>query len=197
MQKFQQGFNRLSADLADNFPGYVAAARTTLGKMFDPKDYPTPADILAKHVFGVKIDPIPDADDFRVKLPEAELTRLRREIHERTEIAMAEANRDMWQRVAEIVGHMADKLADPDGKFKDTLVTNVSELADIIGDLNVAEDPELYEMAGELKEKVAGLDPELLRKDHSLRAAAARTAEDITAKAMGRMKGYLRKGAAA
>jgi hypothetical protein len=193
MDKFRTEFLRLAADLSRNFDGYVSQARVTLGSMFDATEYPSREDILAKHSFDYGIDPIPDAPDFRVKLPEAELARLRQDIHRRAQEAMVEANVEMWRRVHETVAHMAKTLANPEGKFKNTLVSNVADLADIMDEMNVAEDGELTTLAEELKRSISGLDPETLRNDEGERKAAATAAQDVAARALRKMSGYGRK----
>jgi hypothetical protein len=66
-------------------------------------------------------------------------------------------------------------------------VSNISELVDLIPGLNVLDDPDLNQLAREIKAKLAGHDPKDLRKDKATRTQAAKDAEEI----MGRMAGFM------
>ena len=101
--------------------------------------------------------------------------------------AQDDAMRDLWRRLYEPVKHMAEKLADPEGKFKDTLVSNIREIAGLLTRLNVAEDPNLEELRKEVEAKLCGQAPETLRTDATIRtmvAADARQIADV-------MRGYM------
>ena len=190
MAKLKAEFDRLAGELVANFDSYVTDARATLGAMFNHSEYPEAGELANRFSFEVGIAPIPDSNDFRVSLPESELKRVRADLDSRAEAAMIEATKDMWRRVTESLSHMATTLATEDGKFKNSLVGNVAELAEIMDAMNVAEDPDLAAMGEELREKIAGLDPEALRNDRPTRQATAALAKEIAGRAASKMKGY-------
>ena len=65
------------------------------------------------------------------------------------------------------------------GTFHDTLVSNVTELADILPGLNLAQDPALDAMARRLREDLASVDADTLRADPIVRADTAAAADAI------------------
>ena len=58
---------------------------------------------------------------------------------------------------------MAEKLANPDAVFRDSLVNNLVELVDLIPARNFTADPELDQLARATRDKLANLDPENLQ----------------------------------
>jgi hypothetical protein len=192
MRELRGSFEAAVAKFCDGYPQYVADARVRLNGMFDEKDYPTAAQINARFAFDVVISPLPDASDFRVSLGEAEETRIRSEIEDRVNAALDGAVRDLWQRVHDCVAHIAERLRaykverDPDtGKdkvsnpFRDSLVTNLRDLVDLLPRLNLTGDPSLAAMRDKLAAQLAPHEPQALRDSEALREQVARTAEDI------------------
>jgi hypothetical protein len=76
---------------------------------------------------------------------------------------------------------MATKLTDPDEIFRDSLVTNIQEIADILHDLNLAGDRKLDALIPKLH-SLAAIEPEKLRKDNTLREETADDATQLAAK---------------
>ena len=54
--------------------------------------------------------PVAKADDFRVRLGDAEMARIRAEIEART-AELGNANRDLWQRVQEVTSRLVERLS--------------------------------------------------------------------------------------
>lgn len=108
-------------------------------------------------------------------------------VNVRVQDAMVEAQRELMKRMIEPVRAMAKKLSEQpkEGKddivFRDTLVGNVQDIAELVPKLNIAGDPELDKFAAEM----AGLTryaPDTLRKSKSTRAEAAGKAADVVKK---------------
>lgn len=167
---------------------HVSNARGRLNGLFSEADYPAARDIRARYSFGISIDPLPTADDFRVELSDAQTADIRAQIAESMKAATATAMRDAWQRIAEHVGHMAERLraftpgADgtkASGVFHDSLVGNVRELARLLPALNIANDPALSRIAERMERELSGHDADALRKGDTLRESVASAAEAI------------------
>jgi hypothetical protein len=188
LSALKQKFNEAADAFADGYLDFVQDARSRLNGMFNESDYPRAEDIRTRFSFETKIDPLPVASDFRVALGDAQAAQIRADIEERTNKAIADAMRDAWQRVADHVGHMADRLKaykpasaageKPEGVFRDTLVTNVRELTHLLASLNVTEDPALTEVAERMK-ALCQHDAGELRESDNARAKIAAEAEAI------------------
>jgi hypothetical protein len=76
-----------------------------------------------------------------------------------------------------------------DHPFRDTIVTNLVRLVDVLPKLNVTGDPELERMAEEIRRSLL-VDPSELRKSEASRNETARLAAAIALQMAGYMAGY-------
>jgi len=174
------------------FPDHVKTAQNVLGDMFLEADYPDISEVESKFSMEFAYSPVPTGNDFRVVLSEDVTKQLRKEADARTNDAISAATTSVWQRIHDVVEHMASKLEGyqvqvVDGKtttrgaFHDTLVSNVADLADILPSLNISNDPKLAEMADNLRQKLASYNPQDLRDHESVRKDVAKDARQILA----------------
>lgn len=165
--------------------GFVAAkesAKTSLGDLYREADYPAPDDLAGRIACAVSVMPLPSAGDFRVALGDAEEARVRQDIERSVNDAVAAAVRSLWQRVHDAVSAMHDRLSKfkkdaTTGKvehpFRDSLVTNMRELVDLMARLNMTDDPALETMRRRLADRLCQVEPEDLRSSDTLRASQA------------------------
>jgi hypothetical protein len=185
----QHKFEAAVADFVSVYPQLVSHAKASLNGLFVPEDYPTHQDIGGKFAFDVSMTPMPDADDFRVNLGDAEQSRIRADIQSRVNGAVEGAMSDLWTRIHDNVKRMAERLrayeVDADGKvistFRDSLVTNMRELCEMLPKLNFASSNSLEEMRGRLAAELCEFDAPVLRGDPDKRAEIAAKAEAILA----------------
>ncbi len=179
IRKLKSDFQAATMDFCRNYPALVDQARLELAGLYDPADYPDPAAIGRKFAFEVEVDPLPTAADFRVTLQAGEVERIKAEIAGRLKEAEAEAMTDLFNRLYEVVKHMAGKLSDKEAIFRDSLVTNVQDLVDLLPRLNLTGDPHLETLRREVEAKLLGYEPDTLRKDQFARQETAQAASDI------------------
>lgn len=182
MRELRAQFESAVKTFLDNYEGLRDEARTRLKGMFNPADYPSKTDIVRRYGFSTDIEPVPVADDFRVRLQDDDAARIRKEIEQTVQDRASKAMGDLYERLAETVGHFAEKLSDTDSIFRDSLVENVIELVDLLPRLNVANDKRLNDLRKEVKEKLCGFEPSTLRNEPVARAQAAKDAKDILKK---------------
>jgi len=182
MRKFRESFEKAVADFVEMYPGLIDRAQNDLNGLFNAKDYPSAFDLPGKFNFAVNVIPIPAAGDFRVSLADDEIDQIKSDIEARVRDAISAAMRDAWDRLFKVVKHMADKLKDQKAIFRDSLIGNISELCDILPRLNLTDDPNLKKIIRDVKQSLAGLDPEVLRKHEIDRRVASDQAEGILKK---------------
>lgn len=194
-QTLEDKFGRAVRDFVASYPDYVETARKALNGLFDPRDYPAPTHIAAKFAVRRHFMPVAQPDDFRVRLGDAQVARIRAEIEARNAELIQNANRDLWQRIHEVTTRLVDRLSafeiDPVAgtrlhPFRDSLIENVRALLEIMPRLNLTDDAEIERVRQDLASKVACHDPEALREDRTLRAEVVDAASTILA----RMEGY-------
>lgn len=162
----------------DNYEDLVDEAKRWLGDLYDEKDYPARDKIVEKFNMDMAILPVP-TNDFRVELSSDELTRLQEEMEGRMATVQQEAMMDAWGRLYKHVQHIAEKLADPKGIFRDSMVENAQETCDLLSRLNIADDPNLEAMRREVEAKLVSHHPDSLRNDPDLRQDTAEEARKI------------------
>jgi hypothetical protein len=196
MRTLSNRFSVVVDDLARQLLSLIDQARTRLGGLFRESDYPTPDELRAKFSFDTKVLPLPDAGDFRVALGDEEKDRIKRQITAAVEASLQVGTRELWFRLYEAVQHMADRLTaykvtdqGVEHPFRDTVVTNLVKLVDVLPKLNVTNDPELERLAEQVRNALL-VDPKELRKSDSVRTETARAAADIAQRMAVYMAGY-------
>jgi hypothetical protein len=160
-----------------------------MGDLFNENDYPPVNELRRKYAVSLDIDPVTEAGDFRVALNKDELTQARAALEASMQSRMQRAIGNIWDRIAETVGAFAERMDDSTEKktFRDTCVTNLEDLAALLPDLNITDDPAVNTMIEEIRTKLVGYDPETLRKNPVIRQEAATEAQKI----MDTMKGFM------
>lgn len=146
------------------YPQLVADAKTKLGPiLFNESDYPDVEELEAS--FGMRWM----VTEF--KTPEA-LSTIRKEIFEREKkkaetqwkSVADEAKESLRFGFAKLIERITERLSDPGKKFKDSLVSNISEFIETFPYLNVTNDLELQAQVKKASTLINGLDPDDLRK---------------------------------
>jgi len=171
----------------DNYDDLVDEAKRWLGDLYDAADYPDKHKVADKFAMDMGIFPVP-TNDFRVELSSDELARLQEDMEGRMATIQQEAMNDCWHRLYKHVQHITEKLADPKGIFRDSMLDNAQETCDLLSRLNIADDPNLEAMRREVEAKLINHHPDSLRNDPDLRqdtAAEARKIMDLMSSYMG------------
>jgi hypothetical protein len=174
--------------LAKQMPEWVTEAKQRLGSMFDASEYPSADTILKRFYVDVEIAPIPEAGDFRTKLSEATVKAVTKDIEKRSAERVKRAVNDVFERIVDVTTKMADKLhkyeggQGQEGTFRDSLVYNAQELADLLPSLNITGDKRLDDLAVQMKKDLTVHSPEILRSDAKARKQTVINAEKLAKK---------------
>lgn len=204
MGAFESQYKTAARELESVWPDVMADARARLNGMFRLDDYPAAGEVAELFTLSAAVLPLPTGDDFRVKLDSATVAAIRADIDAQTSAAVTSAMGDVWRRLFDAVNRMKDGLAafKPEesgaarGTFRDSLVNNVRELADLLPRLNLTGDPNLAAMVAAVKADLTRVDAEELRTNPAERAKTAATAGSLAAKIQAMGAGYFGKPAA-
>lgn len=174
----------------EEYDDLKAEAKKLLGSLYNEADYPSKEKLRSLYQAHIHPRGISPAEDFRVDLGETEANLIRKQIAEEQEAQLHAAYRSVWERLSEVLTHAVERLkaysVDAEGKvshpFRESLVTNIRELLDIIPILNVMGDARLTEFAGRVRADIAGYSAEVLRDDASVREKVIDSADDILSK---------------
>lgn len=175
------------------YPELREKARFDLNDLFDEQEYPMPGDVARRFTCTFEVMPLPDTADFRVieGLTDEMAAQLQADAEAKVQARVAEASATTVRRVMEAVRTLADRLTeytrreDNDEKraFYDSWVGNVQEMAALLPQLNLTNDPAIAQLAADIKAAFpAEIAPSFYKDNYEARKDAAAKAADITSK---------------
>lgn len=189
MNELRQAFDAEWQAFLPLYPALKAEAQARMNSLYKEEDYPSIQDIATKFGVDIGVTPIPSGNDFRVDLGDAEVKRIRKEIEQQAQVTVEQAMKEVWGRLRDVVSHAAERLkaykddgAKVEHPFRDTLVTNITELLDVIPSLNITNDPKLAKFANTIRAEITAYSAVVLRDDAKVRESVAQKADDILAK---------------
>lgn len=156
-----------------------------LGTLADPKDYPPLSTVRTKFYVNVNYTPLPDSRDFRLDdMPEEAMSELRANADLRVAEAVNEARNDLYRRLSERLEHIVKRMNEVSAKKEGnrihaSLLTNLSELCQLIPALNVTKDQELENLRQRVMREIAPFDIEDIRESEDSRAELKNKASSI------------------
>ena len=167
MDALRERVVRQRARFIEDYDDYVGQARLDLGKLFRIEDYPSKDALQDKFSIRYRITPVPDADHFIAKLASDDTDRVKRDIERHIEEQLHDAVGDLYRRLAEAVERVSERLEeDENGKplvFRDTMISNIRDLVDVVPRLNIFGDDRLARLCEQVKDRIAGVEPDSLR----------------------------------
>ena len=199
MDGLQERMIRERARFIKDYEDNIDRARLELGKLFRIADYPAKEDLHGRFGLRYRIVPVPDADHFMAKLASDDTDRVKRDIESQIEERLHDAVGDLYRRLGDAVERVSDRLREDDeGKplvFRDSMIGNIRDLVDIVPRLNIFGDETLAQLCGQVKDRIAGVEPDALRPsksfDPATRASVKREADALSE----RFAGYFAAGA--
>lgn len=171
------------------YPDWCTQAEKELGDLYNASDYPNVSVVEAAFGFEISFNEMPNGD-FRTDLDPAVTKELKTNLHQQIESTYQNAMNSVAERVLDVVSHLSEKLKDfkpadkkkgtkAEGSFKDSLVGNVKELADLLPAFNLTNDPKLTALHKAIVDKLCAHEADDLREDQALRKQVAKDAKNI------------------
>jgi len=170
LNEFEREFDLVVQDFLTEYPLLVSAAAFTLGDLFDADEYPSVDSLVDKFKFKYVFLPVPSAGDFRVDVEDKYVKELKSQYESFYEAKLGDAMSDAWGRLHECLTKMSEKLAGQEKQiFRDSLVTNATDLCALLTKLNVTNDAKLEQARQSLERALLGVTPDELRKHDDAR----------------------------
>ena len=183
MSGLQAEFYRMVDVFISAYDLEVAASQAKLGDLFDVREYPNAEELRQKFAFTFNYLPLPDAGDWRVSIGSETESALRSQYEGYYATQLQTAMGDVWSRAHDALTKMSERLdyADSNTKkvFRDSLVTNVTDMIELLGACNVTGDPVMIAAQRDLDEAMRGITPDALREDPYLRAETRRKVNEV------------------
>lgn len=182
MATHRNRWDNLVREFLNEYQNHRSTAMTRLGLLFDEKDYPNIHDVQDKFGLVTRWNPLPKSDDFRLTLNSEDMEELEADLEDRVQTAVLEANRDLYNRLAEKLGRISKQLGNPDALLRDSLISNVKDLCKLIPNLNVTGDQDLEAIRQQVLNDIASVDMDDIRGDDDIRDRTRSAADDILRK---------------
>jgi hypothetical protein len=156
------------------------------GSVYDANLYPSEAALRDKYTFKFKTGVIPDpSQDVRVGSSPEQVERFRRELTNQQDDIAKEAHLTLVKRVEEQLLRVIDRMEKYNGKkegsFNDTLLPNLVQIATVMRDVNIYNDPAVEQIAKDAIDRFNGIDASDLRSDEGKRASTKQAASKLVA----------------
>jgi hypothetical protein len=177
--------NSLVDQFCSQYEMHRDKALLQLGALADPKDYPPLHVVRTKFYVNVNYTPLPDSRDFRLDdMPEEAMSELREQADLRVAEAVSEARNDLYRRLSERLEHIVKRMNEVSAKKEGTrihasLLTNLSELCQLIPALNVTKDQELENLRQRVMHEIAPFDIDDIRESEDSRTELKKKASSI------------------
>jgi hypothetical protein len=184
----EREFETAVDEFCEDFSTFVEERRLVMGTLFNTNDYPPASQIRSKFKLSYRTFPVPEADDFRSDVLDNDtIEDIKREIAETSESVLNGAIADTKDQIIKVVGHMSERLAeyankkegDRTGTFRDSLVENVRQLADLLPAFNFNNDPAFDALTQRIQKELCVEDAKTLRTDSDVRDSVKKSADDI------------------
>lgn len=155
-------------EFIDAYPRHMREAKRRLVKLFDPSEYPSISKLRELITAEYGFTPMPSVDHLAVVgLTRRVSVRIRKSIERQIERRVAATVLDLDKKLGKPIAKCCERLTpERDGKpktFKNTLVTNLRESAELVIDLNITEDVYLHQVATHFVGLLDGVSPGQLR----------------------------------
>ena len=176
--------------LDDDYPVAIAKAEFRMGDLFKRDDYPHVNELRHRFRIGLDFDAVTTSNDFRVQIDQEHVDRVKASMEAAAEARVQTAMQDVWKRMADTVGYFHTRMADPKAVFRDSTISNITDLLDRVPGLNVLDDPDIEAVRKHIADSLGGIEADEIRKDPELREELAGEAKQIVDKMEGFMRAF-------
>lgn len=167
----------------DDYPDAIERARANLGTLADAT-YPTADEVRGLFSVALDIEPLPSGADFK-SLPDQTLRKLSAGLARRQAARIESAQAAVFEEVRTRVRTLAERMGDPEARFRASTVEHVRDLGSVLGAWNITDDPRIAELENDIKRMISGVDAEKLREHADVRADVAEQASAVVDKLSG------------
>ena len=180
--------NGLVYDLCEVYEFKRIDAQVTLGKLFNPQEYPDVEEVRRNYYFRIE-EGTPSPHEPRIKLGRDNVEAMRERMKQQFMDKFNHITVDVYTRLRSPLKNMVERLNedylngtgeyDKAGSFHNTLVTNVHDQIKHLRKFNMTGDPLMYELADRLEDMLDGVTSDNLKLNKSARIDTRTEAMDI------------------
>jgi hypothetical protein len=172
------------AGFLERYPAMVVAAANRLGGMFDPDLYPSVDDVAARHAFKINVNVLPSDNPHAYEGLFADVAS---KAQARTAEMELNATKALQGRLVDVLqktidglkGYSENAAGKKTGVFRDSLITNLIDVAELVPALNVSGLTGLDDAAAYIEQSLTSDTAADLREHDHLRAQYVNDAQKI------------------
>jgi hypothetical protein len=195
MKSFTSQYRTQVVGFVEKIKTHVEESKSMLGDAFCEGDYNFISAtgtvdreyLLDQFGFEVEYNTVTNGDDLRASLTEDDRAIIADQINKQALEKFQKANEHIVNSLHEAVLAIHERLCKNENVFRDTLITNLEDLCDLIPKMNIAGDPAINQMAAEAVKKLGKWDAQTLRDDPEARKEVS----DDASKILENMKGVI------
>tara|TARA_R110000822_G_scaffold1313_3_gene6006 strand:- start:3821 stop:4663 length:843 start_codon:yes stop_codon:yes gene_type:complete len=173
MTELEQTFFELVEVFLGEYSWEVTRAQVRLGNLFNLDEYPTTDTLRSKFNFVLSYLPLPESGDWRVDIAKESVDHLKENYETYFNTQIKQSMDSLWSRLYDTLANMSKRLdysnAENKIEFKNSLVSNVTDMVDMLKMCNVSNCPQMSSMAQKLHNTLNGVTTEALRENGHLR----------------------------
>lgn len=183
-----RNFRGAAETFIDGIEADIELMKETLGEAFDRNDYNSlflsngqldREAILDGFTLELEFGTVADGSDIRASLTQDDRDIIAAHITQKNEAKFAASQKHIITMLHEHIMAIHNRLCKEENIFRDTLISNLDDLCDLIPKMNIAGDPDLNRLAEEAKRKLCHWEPSEIREDTTIRSDVAADAEKI------------------
>jgi hypothetical protein len=155
------------------YPNMIARAGDPdrLGALFNFDHYPDVDTLRDHYSINLKYAPVPEVGDFRVDIGAEALAQVRESYESSYKEQLESAYKDVWERTHEALTNMSNRLEGEkkQGKFHESLVTNITDMVDLLDKFNITNDPNMARAKVQIAQAMRGVTIDGLKEDDYFR----------------------------
>ena len=196
IKDYTRKFRVAAEKFIDSIEDQIEIMRSRMGDAFNREDYnhlylsngQLDRDAI-RDLFQCEIEygVVADADDLRANLTEDDRAIIAEHITEQNNRKFAKTQKHIIVTLHDCIFAIHSRLCEKENIFRDTLITNLEDLVNLIPKMNIANDPDIDRIAAEAKAKLCKWDAQTLRDNDSVREEVSRQADELVKSMAGLM----------
>jgi hypothetical protein len=158
----------------------IARAKPNLGTL-TRADYPSADEIKRSFRVHIDFEPLPEGAAFK-GLPDLAVERLSFALETRQKRMVETAQAAMWREVKTRVGHIVERLSDPDATFRAATLENTRELLTLLPGWSLIGNPAVDTVIADIHQMLDGVQAKDVRDNNNIRSDVADKARRLVAK---------------
>lgn len=181
-KKFQDGFPAEIQSFLETYPDWAKSAPERMGDLYAKANFPSLEEVTHATTFDLTYIPLPAGDAFkRIAVISPDMASTMEQVtNEKVQSAIKDAQAQTWKDVMDPIRHLVKTLNKDKTKIYESLLTNISDVVDLIPQFNeMFHDEELASLAKSAKEALSEIDLEQVKKDPEAKAKAIDKAQQV------------------